>query len=195
MDIAFGGIGINGHLAFNEAQPELTPGSSPPWAPGCSPDPGDQDRQRHRRPGGAIAAMPNKAVTIGIKQILGARKVRLGVFREWHRAVVRQAAYGEVTRLPPSPCSRTTRTPPSIPMPSRQASPSERHAMGEKLLFTGGSVYVDGRFQQADLLVEDGRIAAIGQLNPAGLRVKNLGGRMLVPGFLDLHTHGETGWT
>ena len=42
-------------------------------------------------------AMPNKAVTIGIKQILGARKVRLGVFREWHRAVVRQAAYGEVT--------------------------------------------------------------------------------------------------
>lgn len=28
--------------------------------------------------------------------------------------------------------------------------------MGEKLLFTGGSVYVDGRFQQADLLVEDG---------------------------------------
>ncbi len=65
--------------------------------------------------------------------------------------------------------------------------------MGEKLLFTGGSVYVDGRFQQADLLVEDGRIAAIGQLNPAGLRVKNLGGRMLVPGFLDLHTHGGDG--
>ena len=65
--------------------------------------------------------------------------------------------------------------------------------MGEKLLFPGGSVYVDGRFQQADLLVEDGRIAAIGQLNPAGLRVKNLGGRMLVPGFLDLHTHGGDG--
>lgn len=65
--------------------------------------------------------------------------------------------------------------------------------MGEKLLFTGGSVYVDGRFQQADLLVEDGRIAAVGQLNPAGLRVKNLGGRMLAPGFLDLHTHGGDG--
>ena len=46
---------------------------------------------------GAIDAMPKRAVTIGIKQILGARKVRLGVFREWHRSVVRQAAYGEVT--------------------------------------------------------------------------------------------------
>ena len=44
-----------------------------------------------------------------------------------------------------------------------------------------------------DLLVEDGRIAAVGQLNPAGLRVKNLGGRMLAPGFLDLHTHGGDG--
>ena len=25
VDVCFGGIGINGHLAFNEAQPELTP--------------------------------------------------------------------------------------------------------------------------------------------------------------------------
>ena len=41
--------------------------------------------------------MPSKAVTIGIRQILSAKKVRLGVFRPWHRAVVRQAAYGPVT--------------------------------------------------------------------------------------------------
>ena len=47
--------------------------------------------------GGAIDAMPARAITIGIRQILSARKVRLGVFREWHRAVVRQAAYGPVT--------------------------------------------------------------------------------------------------
>ena len=46
---------------------------------------------------GAIDAMPKKAVTIGISEILGARKVRLGVFRDWHRSVVRQAAYGEVS--------------------------------------------------------------------------------------------------
>ena len=46
---------------------------------------------------GAIDAMPRKCVTIGIKQILGARKLRLGVFRDWHRSVVRQAAYGDVT--------------------------------------------------------------------------------------------------
>ena len=46
---------------------------------------------------GAIDAMPQKCVTIGMAEILSARKLRLGVFRDWHRAVVRQAAYGEVS--------------------------------------------------------------------------------------------------
>ncbi len=98
VDIAFGGIGINGHLAFNEAQDELT---------------ADEFAALHTRVltisretrtsnaigdlNGAIDAMPKKAVTIGMAEILGAKKIRLGVFRDWHRSVVRQAAYGEVS--------------------------------------------------------------------------------------------------
>ncbi|NCC07893.1 MAG: glucosamine-6-phosphate isomerase [Clostridia bacterium] len=98
VDIAFGGIGINGHLAFNEPQDELT---------------AEQFSKLHTRVlnisretltansigdlNGAIDAMPKKCVTIGISEILGAKKIRLGVFRDWHRAVVRQAAYGEVS--------------------------------------------------------------------------------------------------
>ena len=46
---------------------------------------------------GAIDAMPKKCVTIGICEILSAKKIRLGVFRDWHRAVIRQTAYGEVS--------------------------------------------------------------------------------------------------
>ena len=65
--------------------------------------------------------------------------------------------------------------------------------MGDRLLLTGGRVYVDGRFQEGSLLVEDGRIADFGDLPAAGLPVRDLGGRMLVPGFLDLHTHGGDG--
>ncbi len=65
--------------------------------------------------------------------------------------------------------------------------------MGMRTLFSGGRVYLDGRFQEGDLLVEDGRIAAFGDLPRAGIPVKDLGGRMLVPGFLDLHTHGGDG--
>ena len=46
---------------------------------------------------GAIEAMPKRCVTIGIREILSAKKVRLGVFRDWHRSVIRRAAYGERT--------------------------------------------------------------------------------------------------
>ena len=47
--------------------------------------------------GGALEDMPKRCVTIGMKQILGAKKLRLAVFRDWHRAVCRRAAYGEIT--------------------------------------------------------------------------------------------------
>ena len=51
----------------------------------------------HNCPCAAFEDMPPYCVTIGFRQIFAARKVRLGVFRDWHRAVVRRAAYGEVT--------------------------------------------------------------------------------------------------
>lgn len=98
VDIAFGGIGINGHVAFNEARDDLTAeafAQLPTRALEISRETrvanaiGDLN--------GAIDAMPRRCVTIGMREILSARKVRLGVFRDWHRAVVRQAAYGEVT--------------------------------------------------------------------------------------------------
>ena len=93
-----GGVDINGHLAFNEAQPELSPEEFAQLGTRVltlTPETKTANAIGDR--GGAIIAMPNKAITIGIKQILSARKVRLGVFRDWHRGVVRQAAYGEVT--------------------------------------------------------------------------------------------------
>lgn len=98
VDIAFGGIGINGHLAFNESREDMTAeefAAQGTRALTLNPETRTANAIGDRC--GAIDAMPKRAVTIGIKQILGARKVRLGVFREWHRSVVRQAAYGEVT--------------------------------------------------------------------------------------------------
>ena len=47
VDICFGGIGINGHVAFNEAQDELTPDQ---FRALPTRGLGDPDRQRHRRP-------------------------------------------------------------------------------------------------------------------------------------------------
>ena len=98
VDVAFGGIGINGHLAFNEAREDLTAQEFAVLGTrivALNPETRAANAIGDR--GGAIDAMPTQAVTVGIRQILSARKVRLGVFREWHRAVVRQAAYGPVT--------------------------------------------------------------------------------------------------
>ena len=97
-DICFGGIGINGHLAFNEAREDMTAEQFAQLGTRVielTPETRTANAIGDR--GGAIDAMPKLAVTIGIKQILSAKKVRLGVFRDWHRAVVRQAAYGPVT--------------------------------------------------------------------------------------------------
>lgn len=96
VDICFGGIGINGHMAFNEASDEMTP---------------DEFLAQHTRVleisretrvansigdlNGALDDMPHYCITIGINEIYHARKIRLGCFRDWHRSVVRHAAYGE----------------------------------------------------------------------------------------------------
>ena len=60
-------------------------------------------------------------------------------------------------------------------------------------LFKNGRIYLDGRFQQGDLLVQDGKIQAFGTLAAADVQQVELDGRLMVPGFIDIHTHGGDG--
>lgn len=59
------------------------------------------------------------------------------------------------------------------------------------LLIRGGRVWQDGRLRDADILVRDGHIAAVGQIREAGEQVESLDARGLaiLPGFIDVHTH------
>ena len=61
------------------------------------------------------------------------------------------------------------------------------------LLISGGSLITEsGEMQKADLLIEDGRIAAIdrvGKIPERGQTVLEVRGLVVSPGFIDLHAH------
>ena len=63
----------------------------------------------------------------------------------------------------------------------------------EATLFQNGLVYLDGRFRSVSLLIQGGKIAAVDAPPTADCHVVDLAGKMLVPGFLDIHTHGGGG--
>lgn len=96
VDAVFGGIGITGHVAFNEPSDKLTPEEflqlgtrTLEISPETRTVNGISDLN------GAVEAMPRYCVTIGMKEIFSAKRIRLACFRSWHRAVVRKACYGE----------------------------------------------------------------------------------------------------
>lgn len=98
VDICFGGIGINGHVAFNEADESLTnEGFLEQKTRVLEITKETRTANAIGDFNGALEDMPKYCVTIGIYEIAHARKIRLGCFRNWHRAVVRRAAYGEAS--------------------------------------------------------------------------------------------------
>ena len=62
------------------------------------------------------------------------------------------------------------------------------------VLLKGGMVYQNHEFVRADVRMQDGVIAAVGTgLSETDAQVVDVTGKRLVPGFLDIHTHGAVG--
>lgn len=98
VDIAFGGIGINGHVAFNEADGSMTAeGFLALKTRVLAISPETRAANAIGDFAGALEDMPKYCVTVGMWEIAHARNIRLGCFRNWHRAVVRRAGYGDAT--------------------------------------------------------------------------------------------------
>lgn len=98
VDICFGGIGLNGHVAFNEANEDLSEEEFLNLHPRVLKI--NQETRATNCIGdlnGALEDMPYYCTTIGFNEIFNAKKIILGCFRDWHRSVVRRAAYGEKT--------------------------------------------------------------------------------------------------
>jgi N-acyl-D-amino-acid deacylase len=66
------------------------------------------------------------------------------------------------------------------------------------LVIRGGMVFdgCGGEPQQADVAVKDGRIAAVGRIDGSGAEEIDAQGRIVTPGFVDIHTHydGQITW-
>jgi glucosamine-6-phosphate deaminase len=95
IDTCYGGVGIHGHVAFNE------------------PEPGVKDTGPRRvrlndytvtintirsRVGGNLPAFPRYAYTLGMREVLGSRRIRLycrnGYGLDWSNTVLRVALFG-----------------------------------------------------------------------------------------------------
>ncbi len=59
-----------------------------------------------------------------------------------------------------------------------------------ELLFTGGTVVTAEGSYRADVLVEDGRVSAVGaSIGADGIETVDASGLLVMPGFIDAHTH------
>lgn len=120
VDACFGGIGINGHIAFNEPPeaadaPRLQggPGSQPANEAFAALPTRVLSLARETRTinsatvGGGIEVVPRRAVTVGMKEILASRRLRFYCNRPWQSAVVRRVLHGPVTADCPATFLRT----------------------------------------------------------------------------------------
>lgn len=104
LDMVFGGVGINGHYAFNEPEENVT---------------AEEFATRETRVlkitretktinafmncGANLDAIPDWCITVGMKEMLMAKKVRMCMPRDWNAGALRKVILGDVTAS--VPCS------------------------------------------------------------------------------------------
>lgn len=99
LDFTYAGVGITGHLAFNDPVPGR---DDPDWFAALptrivSLLPETRLINSVTAARGNIQRIPSLAVTVGMKEILGAKTLRIWMNREWQCAAVRRMVAGPVT--------------------------------------------------------------------------------------------------
>jgi glucosamine-6-phosphate deaminase len=110
LDVCYGGIGINGHIAFNEPPEPGEPVDSEEFA--ARPTrvvslTRETITINSNTVGGEMSIIPHRAVTVGMKEILSAGRLRFYCNRPWQSAVIRRVLHGPVTGACPASLLRT----------------------------------------------------------------------------------------
>ena len=98
IEVCYGGIGIHGHVAFNEPGPGVA--KSNPRILEINDLTRTIDATRHPGVGGNLENFPRRAITMGMKQCIEARKILVMTrnetpFLNWANTIIRIAALGK----------------------------------------------------------------------------------------------------
>lgn len=106
VDMCFGGLGINGHVAFNEPPEADAPMTADAFADlGTRILPISRETKTINAYGynrGDLQGMPQWCITIGMKQVLSARKIYIALNRPWQNGPFKHALLGEETAQIPA---------------------------------------------------------------------------------------------
>lgn len=99
IDVTYGGMGLNGHFAFNIPPVEEmdTEDFSNTTVRVVELSQGDMAQMAMGGTGGNLEIIPRKACTLGMKELLSAGEIHLTFMRSWHSGVLRRALFGPVT--------------------------------------------------------------------------------------------------
>lgn len=105
VQVCYGGFGITGHFAFNDP-PEPGSGKGLNWLKNTTTRNLTISRESTTQMvmGGTYGnwdLVPERAVTLGMKELLASDKIHLTFMRDWHAGVLRRALFGPVSEQCP----------------------------------------------------------------------------------------------
>lgn len=123
LDMSWGGVGINGHFAFNEPPEPGVEMSNEEFANlptrvlAVSRE--TKTINAFMNCGADLDAIPNLCITVGMKELLMAKRVRMCMPRDWNAGALRKVLHGEITCH--VPCSLMNNHPDAVLYASRVA--------------------------------------------------------------------------
>ncbi len=102
VDLCFAGIGISGHLAFNDPPEPHEKEKGLDWVRNCATRIVTISRESCTQMAcggthGNWAIIPKLACTLGMKELLASKRICLIGMRAWHAGTVRRALFGPVS--------------------------------------------------------------------------------------------------